>query len=271
MGRVELSLIAVVAMCVPVHAGVAVEGDVPFTARELVAALELRGAAADTVAVRMVSPTSVDVRTSIGNQRVDLGTARGPSAARLVALQVAPLGPEPATSTAPMVVDTRVATPIRDPGWRLGLTTGGGHGSAALDFALVALRADATRGRGAWRWGASLGWLHGLARTPDRTDPATADLGIARAAAGIANDEVELMLGPELVAYRVTAASPGVTAGAGGSIRLRLAGGSHWQAIASADVDGFLHRVVITRSGVPFAGTPRVAFTAALGVAWIGP
>jgi hypothetical protein len=264
MGSLALGAMIVALAAGSAHAEVLVRGGVPFTAFELEAALAVRGATVTDLLVYPVSRTVVELTTAAGNQRVDLGAARGPAAARLVALQLAPLGVE--LDVAPGVVRSAVV-PGRGT-WRLGVAAGGGRGVAAIDFALTVLRIDAVGGTGRWRWGGGVGWLHGLARTPDSTEPATADLGLLRAFAGVAIDRFEVIAGPELVPYRVTAASPGITVGAGAGVRARLGGGPRWQAIASVEADGFLHRVIVQRDGVQFAATPRVALTAALGIAW---
>jgi len=281
MARPALGCLLVL-LASPARAGVAVDDGVPFTAPELTEALELRSAPTGEVTVHAIAPTIVELRTAIGRQRVDLGAARGAAAARLVALQLAPLGVEPqlTASFGPGLAPGLVAAaPPPDaaprvaalPQWHLAVTAGGGRGTSALDFGLFALRADAVQHRGALRWGGSLGWLHGLARSPDAMDPATADFAIARLGAGLGSSTVELLAGPELVAYRATAASPGVTAGVGAAVRFHLIDGARWHAFASADLDAFRHRVQIDRAGVAFATTPRVALTAAIGVAWSAP
>jgi hypothetical protein len=282
MAHVALCLAIAVATAGVAHAEVTVEPGVPFTASELASALALRGAAATDVVVAMVSPTAAELHTAVGGQRIELGAARGPAAARLVALQLAMLqlatrgiSPEAAGAA------TAVAEAPADADWTLGLGAGGGHGAAAVDFALIALRADALHSRGSLRYGASVTWLHGLARSPDASalaaagiampaapDVATADLGIARAAVGLGNRWLSMVAGPELVGYRVSRASPGMTAGIGGGVRARLVGAARWQAIAGADIDAFRHRVIVARDAIEFAATPRVALTALVGLVW---
>src|SRR3954462_14730872 len=89
MVRVALGL-AITAVAVrPACADVAVAAGVPFSGAELTDALARRGAAPGDVAVSPVSPTAVELRTAVGRQRVELGEAPGPAAARLVALQLA--------------------------------------------------------------------------------------------------------------------------------------------------------------------------------------
>jgi hypothetical protein len=269
MARLAVSLTIVALTAASAHAEVVVEPGVPFTAPELIAALTIRGAAAHDVVVRAVSPTAVELRTSVGRQRVDIGTAHGPAAARLVALQLTPLAE--AITYAPTAHVTARLVPPSHSRWELGISVGGGHGAAALDFGLTEVRADATWVRGPWRWGGSLGWLHGLGKSADPSDPATADFAIARGVAGLAVGPIEIVGGPELIAYRASAASAGVTAGLGGGLRAQFASSARWHMIASADIDAFRHRIVIAHDGVPFAATPRVALTAALGAVWEGP
>src|SRR5215468_8544550 len=154
MAQVALCLVIVAATAGLTHAGVTVEPGVPFTASELASALALRGAAATDVVVVMVSPTAVELQTAIGRQSVELGAARGPAAARLVALQLAMLQ----LATRGIAPEAVAATPVvagapADPGWALGFGAGGGHGAEAVDFALTALRVDALRSRGSLRYG----------------------------------------------------------------------------------------------------------------------
>jgi hypothetical protein len=275
---VRLGLIVVIAVTVRVgsgsaHAEVTVDAGVPFSAAELSSLLALRGAMTNDISVRAVSSTEVELATPVGRQRVYLGVARGTAAARLVALQLATLGGGPAQIAGPPLA---LAAPALEPDWAFGIAGGGGHGVAAIDFALTAVRIDAITGRGRWRWGATAAWLHGLAKTPDGIAPATADLYPLRAVAGLAIGRVQVVAGPALVAYRVTAASSGLSTGAGGSVRLRFAGDPGWSAVASVDLDGFVHRIIVERAGVatsaashtPFAATPRVAITASLGLTW---
>jgi hypothetical protein len=268
MPRLALILAVVAVTADPARAELVVDAGVPFTPAELAYALRLRGAAASDLVVRRVSPSVVELQTSIGRQRVALGAARGPDAARLVALQLARFGVEsaPVTGAPPPGVDA-----VSGPSWTLGMSGGGGHGVAAIDFALTELRADATDRSGLWRWGLSAAWLHGIGKAPDQRNPASADLGPIRMFGGLGAAGIEVIAGPEFVAYRVTAADPGLMVGAGGGVRVRVAGGEQWHAIASADIDGFLHRVIVERGGVQVAATPRVALTAALGVAWGSP
>ena len=267
MTRLALVLLLAMVRVAPAHAGIAVDAGVPFTVAELTTALALRGAPATDIVVRAVSPTLVELQTSVGRQRVELGAMHGTAAARLVALQLAPLGGDTALAARAELA----AGGPGAPSWEIGVAGGGGRGVAALDFALTALRADAMQRSGAWRWGISAGWLHGLARSPDGRAPATADLYPLRAIAGVVAGRFELVAGPEVVAYRVTAASPGFAGGAGGAVRARFAAGPQWHSVASLDVEGFLHRVIVARDGMQFAATPRVAVTATLGVVWGAP
>jgi hypothetical protein len=262
MVRVALGLAIVAVAAHSARAGVAVDPDVPFSRAELGDALAARGAAPVDVAVSAVSPTAVELRTPVGRQRVELGDAHGPAAARLVALQLAAFQPPAFT------VGAAPPAPQRDAVWSIGAAVGGGAGTAAIDFSLFALRVDAIAARGPWRWGVSVEWLHGLARTPDGVAPADADLYPVRAVAGFALSDTVFVAGPEIVAYNVSSKAQGLTAGAGGGVRLRLVGGAGWHAVASADVDGFLHRVAVERNHMQFAATPRVALTAALGLVW---
>jgi len=262
MVRVALGL-AITAVAARVAcADVTVAPGVPFTGAELTDALARRGAAPGDVAVSPVSPTAVELRTAVGRQRVELGEARGQAAARLVALQLAAFQP-PAFTAGPAP-----AAPPREAVWSLGAAVGGGAGTAAIDFSLVALRIDAIAARGPWRWGVSVEWLHGLAKTPDGMTPADADLYPVRAMIGIAVGDTVFVAGPEIVAYNVSSKAQGLTAGAGGGVRVRLVGGAGWHLVASADVDGFFHRVAVERNHMQFAATPRVAVTAALGLVW---
>jgi hypothetical protein len=274
MGRLALGMVGLVGVAVGVPATavaeLAVGPDVPFTAGELEAALVPRGIAVPDGTVALVAATTVELTTPAGRQHVELGPARGVAAARLVALHLAEPGDAVDLPAAELVA---AAPPVAvAPTWRLSLVTGVGRGAAAIDFGLLAVRADATRAHGRWRYGASLGWLHGLAQAADPTRPVGADLGIARIAAGVALGRVEVVAGPALVVHRVSGSgSSGASWGAGGSVRARLLGVDRWSVIATGDVDVLGHRVVVARDGAEFAATPRVAFTGALGVRWEGP
>jgi hypothetical protein len=264
MVRVVLIAVVVVVRIVEARAEIVVDGGAPFTAPELRRLLAVRGGTVEDLVVRAVSPTAVELRTSGGIQRVELGMARGTAAARLVALQLVPLGDELRVDA----VSSPSIAPAHGRSWALGIRGGGGRGTSGIDFALTAVRLEAVRGYGRWQWGIDAAWFHGLARTPDGMDPATADVWSARAVLGFAVGRIQIVGGPALAGYRVSGASPGVTGGVGGGVRVRIAGRSSWHVIAGADVDGFLHRIVVARDGVPFVATPRVAVTAALGVVW---
>src|SRR5437868_4704183 len=155
MVRVALGLAITAVAARPAFADVTVAAGAPFTRAELTDALARRGAAPGDVAVSVVSPTAVELRTAVGRQRVELG-----------------------------------------------------------DAGFVA--------------------------------------------------------GPELGAYSVSSKAQGLTAGAGGGVRVRVIGGAGWHAVAGADIDGFLHRVAVERNHMQFAATPRVALTGALGLVWGG-
>jgi len=70
-----LGLMLVALLVESAQAEVAVATGVPFTALELSVALAVRGAKVSDITVRAVSRTVVELRTSVGNHRVDLGTA----------------------------------------------------------------------------------------------------------------------------------------------------------------------------------------------------
>jgi hypothetical protein len=283
MARLALWLTLVSLTAAPAFADVAVEVGVPFTAPELTAALAMRGAPIGDITVRVATRTSVMLWTSAGSQQIELGTAQGADAARLVALQLAPLAIEPALP-APFAL----AKPTRsaeDHGWVLGATAGGGTGVSSGDLGLMALRADATWARGRWRAGGGIGWLHGsrvvhgparphlddgVPAGSDGTVRFAADLAVLRGVAGLAAGPFELVAGPELVPYRAAGVSSGVMLGAGASLRVVLFARARWQALASTDIDVLQHRVVVESAGQRVASTPRFAITAALGVAWEG-
>jgi hypothetical protein len=282
MARLALWLTLVALTAAPVLADVAVEVGVPFTAPELTAALALRGAPIGDITVRVATRTSVMLWTSAGSQQIELGTAQGPDAARLVALQLAPLAIEPALP-APFALATATRS-AEDHGWVLGATAGGGTGVSRGDIGLMALRADATWARGRWRAGGGVGWLHGsrvvegpasshldtVGSAGSGTVRFAADLAVMRGVAGLAAGPFELVAGPELVPFRAAGVSPGVMLGAGASLRVVLFARAGWQALASTDIDVLQHRVVVESAGQRVASTPRFAITAALGVAWEG-
>jgi len=266
--RLALGL-ALVVVATPARAEVSVEDGVPFTAPELTEALLIRGTAVRDVMVRALAGTAIELLTPAGRQRVDLGTSQGAEAARLVALQLAPLSLDAALPAPLAIASSATRGQAEDSGWMLGVSAGGGRGISPIEIALGVVRAEAICARGFLRYGASLGWLHGFERR-DGIGAVHADLGVARAVAGFAYGPFELVAGPELMAYAVTDTPSGAMAGAGGSLRVMLLGGSGWQAIASADLDVFSGRVTVARSSELLA-TPTFALTAALGVAWEGP
>lgn len=267
VARLAVALMALISAAVPARAEVAVAPGVPFTASELVAALALRGAIVDQVAVRAVSATAVELRTPAGGQRVELGVARGPAAARLVALQLTLSSALPVPVPEPGVT-ARAPIP-RAPDWTFDLRVGGGRGASPRDFALAAIRVDAIAALGPWRWGVGLGWLHGLAPALDGPGSISADLGALRAGVGVAAGRFGALAGPALVGYRVAGVS-GVAFGAGGELRVELPGGARWHTTAGAQLEVFFHRIVVERDGQPAASTPRVALTAVFGIAWGG-
>lgn len=248
----------------------AIEPGAPFTAPELTAALALRGAVAGDVTVRVVSATAVELTTATGSRRVELGTARGAEAARLVALQLVPLSLEPALP-APFVRSTAAVPAEEDHGWMFGVIAGAGRGVEGKDLGVTAVRADAMWARGVWRCGGSVGWLHEIEGSAPGAPGITAEFAVLRAACGGAIGPLELVAGPELVPYRMGGAASGMTVGAGISARVVLVARTSWQALATADLELFAHRLVIERAGMELAATPRAMLTAALGVAWGGP
>lgn len=267
MARIAVAVLTWISAIAVARAEVTVTPGVPFTASELVAALALRGAIVDRVAVQALSPTAVMLRTPTGAQRVEIDGARGPAAARLVALQLtlssAPPVPLPALAGA-----RREATP-RPPAWCFDLMVGGGRGVSARDLPLATVRADAIATLGPWRWGAGLTWLHGLAPARDSRPAIDADLGALRAVFGLATGRFTALAGPGLMGYRVAGAT-GAAFAAGGELRVRLPGGAGWHTTAGAQLDVFFHRILVARDGAPLASTPRVAVTATFGIAWGG-
>lgn len=268
MARIAVVLLTWVSAIAVARAEVTVTPGVPFTASELVAALALRGAIVDRVDVQALSPTAVMLRTPAGMQRVEIDGARGPAAARLVALQLTLSAAPPVPLPAPTAVAPGEATP-RPPAWTFDLTVGGGRGVSARDLSLAAARADAIATLGHWRWGVGVAWLHGLAPARDGRPAIDADLGALRVAFGVATGRFAALAGPGLMGYRVAGAA-GAAFAAGGELRVRLPGGVGWHTMAGAQLDVFFHRVLIERDGAPLASTPRVAVTAMFGIAWGG-
>jgi hypothetical protein len=231
------------------------------------------------VTITLTAPTRVELRTPEGSQQVELGTARGPTAARLVALYLVETGsaidlPAPAGGVSAMGVSAMgIATvEARSPSsWHLDIASGIGHGAASIDLTMLSLHGEAIWRRGTLRWGGSLGWLHGLAKAADPTQPISADLGVVRAVAGLGVGRIEIIAGPELVAYRVGTTGSKLGFGAGGGVRAWIARIGRWRVIAGCDVDVFNRRVVAALDGVQFAATPRVAISAMLGLRWESP
>jgi hypothetical protein len=268
VGRFAIGAMSVILLNAPARAEIAVAADVPFTARELTTALAVRDVPVDDVAVRAISRTVVELWTPIGHHRIDLGDAHGSAAARLVALQLAPLSLEAAPG-APFALP---APPVvHDHGWKYAFSAGGGRGIEDIDLGVAMLRGNMTWARGRWRCGGDLAWLHELPGSQDPSGDITADFVVVRAIAGLALGSVALVAGPELAPYRVTGAVSGVTVGVGASLRMLFFAGDHWQALATLDLDVLRHRVVLERDGIELAATPRIVVTTALGIAWGTP
>lgn len=251
------------------RADVAVESGVPFSAADLTAALVLRGAPVADIVVRSLSPTVVELGTPLGRLQVDLGAARGPTAARLVALQLVPMSLE--LSLAPPSALPPAPRTGEDHGWMFGLTAGGGRGIEGTDLGVVAVRGDAMWASGSWRFGGSVGWLHEIRGADQGMPGVTADFAAIRAVGGVAVGPFELVAGPELAPYHMAGTPSGVTVGAGGSVRvLLLQSQNRGQAFATADLELFAHRLVVESGGVELAATPRAMVTVAVGLAWGG-
>jgi hypothetical protein len=270
VGRLALGVLTLVTGIAVARAEVAVGAGVPFSADDLTAALALRGAPLVDIAVRSLAPTMVELATPLGRLQIDLGAARGASAARLVALQLVPMSLEPSLA-GPFALPPAPRS-VEDHGWMFGVTAGGGRGIEGTDLGVVAVRGDAMWASGAWRFGGSVGWLHEIRGADQGMPGVTADFAAIRAVGGVAIGPFELVAGPELAPYRMAGTPSGVTVGAGGSVRvLLLQSQTRGQAFATADLELFAHRLVVESAGMELAATPRAMVTVAVGLAWGGP
>lgn len=260
MARSALAWLVVVGVLLPGIARAEVEvGDgVPFTASELESALLTRGVE-PALTVRAVSGSTIEVRTPATAERIDLGGARGPAAARLVAVYLAE-APEPALATVEVRAPARRSRPV----W-LRVAAIAGRGAASDDLALIGPEAGVRTGRGRWQLGAELAWLHGQAADPGAA--VRANLGLARIAIGAQVGAVELTAGPTLGRYGV-GARRGWMRGGHVDAAVRVVGGATWRVRVGARAELLDPRVEVRLDGRAFTATPRLALTGAIAFEW---
>jgi len=269
-------------------------GEAPFTGAELRTAAELRiphwpGLEAQVLTVRSLAPGTIELELQGWRRSLELGSATGADAARLVALSLADLvlavsssGEQAATSATRPAVGPSAS---RDgsgrspqPGPR-----------SALTWTRVALGAHASKGAGelepwsfglglavsrAWRpWllDAELGWsiapAHG--RPVLRSSWNAARL---RVNGGVRLGFVELLAGPSLMPLWVSGGDGffALLSAVGISARAVVRLGPALDAVLAAGSDLYLRRVELQAYGTSVIASPRFAPWLGLALGWRG-
>jgi hypothetical protein len=256
------------------RADVVVDTGAPFTAGELRSALAIRQAAPAEVVVHVISPTSIELETSGGGLRIELGGARGVEAARLVALQWAALGevaaPAPDVRAPPGLGEVAARPAPASPGVSgrsIGVAAGIGIGVAATDPTLAVLGGDVLWRQGHWVWGGGVTWLHGSTVASIDTTVGM-DLGLARAEAGVAYGRFSALAGPDLVVFHSLSGRLGVGAAASSTINVDLISTEACRLFVRGELDVTLQSLDYAEPGANIATTPRFTASASLGAAW---
>jgi hypothetical protein len=228
--------VCLLAVVPPARAGVVVRAGVPFTTAQLEAAITARGgfeAVGFDVEVSRPSPGWLVLVTPAGWWEIEIGTANGETAARVVALYVIELasgagakaseGPEAAAAVpesppapaarppAPAVAAAAAAAaagadavppaavrvamaPPRGHRYRLAALGVGSRGVRTGDFTSVGGAIELTR-TSRWIAGGGIAWQRGLAIDPQAGARIGADLIRTRAVVGVALGPIELVAG----------------------------------------------------------------------------
>jgi hypothetical protein len=191
---------------------------------------------------------------------VAVGGARGPVAARLVALHV--------VERAPSMVPAAAVDAARGPAtFAVTARIGVARGVQADDLAATVAGLEiAAAGR--WWWSAGVEWQRGVTRDPDPGAPVASSLWIGRAQAGVTLGRVELGAGPLAGRLHVDtgASADAWLVGVGAAARARWPVGGGWSITASAGADAYRHRVEVRFGAQTVATTPRVAFSGGIGL-----
>jgi hypothetical protein len=277
----------------PARAGVVVQAGVPFTAAQLEAAITARGGFEEgglDVAVSRPSPERLVLVMPAGRWEIEIGTASGETAARVVALYVielasgagaessavpatADVAPEPAAATAVSAAAVRaLAAPPRGHRYRLAALGVGSRGVRAGDFTSVGGAIELTRA-GRWIVGGGIAWQRGLTIDLEAGAPIGADLVRARAMGGVALGPVELTAGGFAGRVRVDGGTGsiggwalGLAAEARGVKRVSAA----WSIVVAASTELFRDRIEVRFGAMRLGATPRVALGGAIGLLWTG-
>lgn len=287
------------------RAGVVVGEGVPFTEGELSAALAARAATAPDVLVevppgpasshRGSAAADVLVTTPAGAWTISLGDARGPSAARLVALHLidtsdggSAVAPPPAlaprTPARRRVAAAPLETPPTDDGAdassaagarpsvrRIAFAAGIARGTDDDDLLAATWSCEVTVARGHWVGGAALS-LQVTGPSEDRRagEPITMSMGQLRALIGVRQGSFELVGGPHaglLFVDEIPGSRVRMMTGLGGAVRVRQPLRPRgWSLQIAAGADGYRHRVMVDASGTPLASSARVAFLFNIGL-----
>jgi hypothetical protein len=263
------------------------EGELPFSAEELQAAVALRFGATQAALARTVtvrgSGTDVVLEQDERQRTLALGEARGPAAARLVALalldlallepaSVAPqppqAAPRPAAPTPAPAREHAVAD--GDRGWtRLALSPSVGKGLGSLEPWTYAVGVGVSRGFPAWLLEADLGWWS--APSIERNAFSASWHAVrARVQAGRRFGVFEWVGGPSVVPLWVSGGDgyDDVLFAIGTSLRAALPIGRYLEGSVALGVDVFPHRLALQAHGASVIATPHVAPFFGIGVGW---
>ena len=262
---------------------VRLEGPLPFSAAELDDALSLRVGAGVPVEVDAAAPGEALVRAGGKERSISLGDARGPAAARLVALVVVDLttdvtplpAPPPPPAPPPEIHITAPPAPAGPPLARIALL-GGPTGGSNLDGVRFAFALDATFHLVSnFRLAVGAGFAPG----PDATVgaiPVTLRTVPLRAALAWQprGGPFELRLGAVVVPYGLTSstmpavARNGAVAGGSAAALYSVELGSRFDLVLAAGADAFANRDEFQIHGERALATNRLALWGALGVGW---
>jgi len=277
------------------------EGELPFSAAELRAALEPRRTTWEALQGQAVtirgSGSAVVLELGDRTRSLALGVARGPEAARLVALvladlalaEPAPVVPgtqqttpnagapvlAPAPSSAPAPRATRLIAPVDRAArgarvWtRLALIPSVGKGLAELDPWTHALDLGVSQAIEPWLFEADIAWWAAPQIRRSGFESGW-DAVRLRLQAGLRFDVFELLAGPSLAPLWVSGGDGhhGVLFAAGVTARVALRIHRNIEGLVALGFDLFPHRVELQAHDVSVISTPRAAPFAGVGIGW---
>jgi hypothetical protein len=270
------------------------EGELPFNAAELRAAVQPRRTTWEALQGRSVSirGSGSTLVLELGERRrsLDLGGARGADAARLVALSLADLAlAEPAAAAVqaraqPTAANASASPPSRAPAtvtavdgsasnahvWtRVALIPSVGKGFSALDPWTHAVELGVSQAIEPWLIEADIAWW--AAPQIHRNGFASGwDAARLRLQAGLRLGVLELLAGPALAPLWVSGGDghQGVLFAAGVTARVALRIHRHIDGLLALGLDLFPHRVELQAYDVSVIATPRAALFAGVGLGW---